>query len=233
MKFDLHIHSCNSYDSFSSIKDVIATAKQRGLTGIAITDHDSYTITKLSEMTTNNGFWIISGAEIKTELGDIIGLFISKPLMSRSSMDLIDEIHAQNGIAVLAHPFKRVPRYPEIVLQKLDAIEALNCRWQNLSWIKDEPRVRDLFSTVKGRTAGSDAHFLFEVGRGYWQTNHLTSLEDLKESLCKAEGHAACVSFSHWPQVLSQGINFCKNPSVKDFARIFYYILRTFNVSSQ
>ena len=40
-RFDLHMHSFFSPDAADSPEDLIAAAKARGLSGIAITDHDN------------------------------------------------------------------------------------------------------------------------------------------------------------------------------------------------
>ncbi len=42
MLFDLHIHSEYSYDSFNKIDNILKVAKERGLSGIAITDHNKF-----------------------------------------------------------------------------------------------------------------------------------------------------------------------------------------------
>jgi len=227
MKFDLHIHSRSSYDSLSSLTDVVAHAKRIGLNGIAITDHNVFTATELMKRQTSDSFLIINGAEVQTEAGDIIALFIHKPLRNKAAASLIEEIHDQNGIAVLAHPFKRIANYPHEILEKLDAIEVVNARWQDLNSMKRDARVNQVLSTVRGRTAGSDAHFIFEIGRAYWETHELNSMEDLKENIRKGDGRAITTSFSNWPQVLSQVIKFSKHPSPREFARIYYYFLRS------
>jgi len=126
MRFDLHVHSRKSYDSFSSVENIIRYAKKRRLKGIAITDHEHFLSDGDIDCHLGDDFWVIKGAEMYTELGDIIGLFLSKPLKSGSSSDLIHEIHDQGGIAILAHPFKRTNHnYPEKILEMIDAVEMM------------------------------------------------------------------------------------------------------------
>ena len=225
MKFDLHTHSYRSFDSLSSIENIIKYAKKRGLNGIAITDHEVLTSDDVMDIAMRNDIWIIKGVEARTEIGDIIGLFLSKGLKSRKALDLLNEIHDQGGIATLPHPFKYMKHmnyYPENVLEKIDAVEVVNARWQNMNLFTNNPKVKDLLSIVKGRSAGSDSHFPFELGRVYWATPHITSQEELKKSICANAGQAISNSYSDWLDELSQCIKFFKAPSLKQLARIVY-----------
>jgi predicted metal-dependent phosphoesterase TrpH len=224
MRFDLHVHTRNSYDSFSSVKNIIKYAKKRRLNGIAITDHEHSVSDEYIDGYLNDDIWIIKGSEICTEIGDIIGLFLSEPLKSRNSVDLIREIHDQNGISILAHPFKRTSySYSEEILNMLDAVEVANARWRDLNLITHNPEVRHLLSLVRGRSAGSDAHFSFEVGRAYLTTPYVTTQEELKKIICSGAGGVVCNHSSEWLDFLSQGIKFLKSPSIKQFLRLIYW----------
>ena len=223
MRFDLHIHSCKSYDSFSSLDNIVECAKKRGLHGVAITDHEHFLSDGDIDCHLDDDFWVIKGAEMYTELGDIIGLFLSKPLKTRNSIDLIHEIHDQGGIAILAHPFKRTNHnYPEKILEMIDAVEIVNARWKDLSLLTHNPKVRHLLSIVRGRSAGSDSHFVFEVGRAYLTIPYVATHEELKKTIRSGVGQAICKCQSEWLDGLSQGVKFLKKPSVKQFLRIIY-----------
>ncbi|WDN87075.1 hypothetical protein BuS5_00043 [Desulfosarcina sp. BuS5] len=226
MKFDLHIHSKYSYDSLSSVDAIIKHARQEGLNGIAITDHNSFDAAfEISSQ--NDNFWVIFGSEIHTEVGDIIGLFISRPLTKHNAVDLIKEIHDQDGIAILAHPFKRMKQYPKNVIDMLDAIEIVNSRWVNLKNYDKKSKTAMLLSTVRGRSAGSDAHFLFEIGRAYLVTPKLSSPCELKKIIREGTGQIHSKIFSSsWLDEASQVVNFIKTPSIYQFGRILFRILR-------
>ncbi|MFC1524387.1 PHP domain-containing protein [Thermodesulfobacteriota bacterium] len=226
MKFDLHIHSSKSYDSFMSVEDIIQAAVRKNISGIAITDHGEFNRDAMQIKSDSNNIIIINGSEIYTEIGDIIGLFLVKPLKSSDAESLIDEIHDQGGIAVLAHPFKRIVNYPNKIIKKLDAVEVINSRWKNLDNYRSDPRVDELLSNVKGRTAGSDAHYLFEIGRAYLSTPKIDSIDDLKKVICNGDGVVHSLHYSAWPDIASQVNKFIKKPSMKQFIRIFYYTLQ-------
>ena len=182
MKFDLHVHSRRSYDSFSSIENILKYAKKRCLNGVAITDHEHFLSDDDINYLQDQNIWVIKGAEMWTEIGDIIGLFLSRPLKCKKPMDLIGEIHDQNGIAILAHPFKRRScSYPEEILCLLDAIEVANGRWKDLRLFSQNQEVNHLLSVVEGRSAGSDSHFAFEVGQTYLTTPYVATQEELKK----------------------------------------------------
>ena len=96
MIFDLHIHSKYSFDSISEPKKIIKVAKNMGLNGVAITDHNT---TKggleAKKINRDHDFLVIVGSEISTEIGDITGLFLSEEIKSRNSMEVIEEIKKQ------------------------------------------------------------------------------------------------------------------------------------------
>jgi hypothetical protein len=226
MKFDLHVHSFNSYDSKASIKSILWHAKNQRLSGIAITDHQSFKPVIVDTKIHEKDLWIISGSEIHTDIGDIIGLFITQPLKSRNSLDLLEEIKDQNGISILAHPFKRMDNYPLKVLDKIDAIEIINSRWKNLMFYENLTRVSSLLSLIKGRSAGSDAHFAFEVGRAHLLTPQIQSHEELKQIIINGSGQAVCQKYSAWLDEMSQGVQFLKDPSFYQLFRILFRIMR-------
>lgn len=162
MLFDLHIHTRFSPDCLSAPEDVLEKAKRRGLNGIAITDHD--TIRGGLETRDRNrdpDFHVIVGSEIKTEAGDVIGLFLKKEISSRIALDVVREIHEQEGLALLPHPFRggRSPR--EDVAEAVDLFEVFNARTRPES----NRRAGELAGRLgKLTVCASDAHFASDVG---------------------------------------------------------------------
>ena len=162
MSFDLHVHTKYSKDSINDPRWIIKIAKKKGLNGVAITDHNTIKggwIAKKESKDTD--IEIILGEEIKTDIGDIIGLWITEEIKSRNWEEVIDEIHSQGGIAVLPHPY-RGHKLIEEVAKRVDVIEVLNARTpKQLNRKAYELAVK----LHKGFSAGSDAHMLFEIGR--------------------------------------------------------------------
>ena len=160
MILDLHVHSCFSYDSLAKPAEIIRAARRKGLNGIAVTDHDTIAGGLEVLQASDGQLVVIVGAEICTDAGDIIGLFLREEIESRHGLDVVDEIHRQGGIAVLPHPFKAHYLSPELI-EAIDVIEAFNARCNpeenrkaaNLALLHHKPIV-----------TGSDAHTCREIG---------------------------------------------------------------------
>jgi len=220
MLFDLHIHSKYSYDSVSKVDDILKVAKERGLSGIAITDHESFDGSL--EACAKAKYWellVIPGMEIATEYGDVIGLFLQEKIASRAYLDVVREIKEQNGIVVLPHPFKRTKNIINMVLQNIDLVEAFNARGESIGNNHCNRRAYDLAVKMNlPMTAGSDAHFLFEIGRGCISIENVSSIEQIRERLLndnrnKILRHPSSLQV----EVLSQIIKGYKTKNIKIF----------------
>lgn len=169
---------------------IVRVARSRGLDGIAITDHG----TLLGALETANyaseDFLVIIGAELALEEGEIIGLFLKEEIRSNTILCAIDEIHEQGGIVVLPHPFKRNDRWDPEILERIDAIEVFNARGEPNKLAAKNSLAKSLAQSYdKSSTAGSDAHFYFEVGRGVTLVSGNLSLDDIK--LAIVEGYTS------------------------------------------
>jgi len=166
--YDLHLHTRFSYDSKTDPIRLLERARAAGCKGVAITDHETAEGALYARrMNPFNDLEIIVGQEVKTEVGDVIGLFIESTLREHTFRELCQEIHGQSGLIVLPHPFKKKSEIDPEVIRAVDCIEIFNAR------IKEEENRKALElceATGKPFTAGSDAHTLGEVGRGYLET---------------------------------------------------------------
>jgi predicted metal-dependent phosphoesterase TrpH len=167
IKIDLHVHSKFSGDSMSKPGDIIKWAKKRGLGGVAIVDHGTIKGGEAaSKINKDADFFVITGAEIKTDRGEVIGYFLNDEIRSKNFSEVVDEMRAQDALISAPHPFdpfrhNRI-KEPEDVAPYLDAVEVFNGRcFFNSSNIKALA-----FSKKHGLavTAGSDAHHPEEIG---------------------------------------------------------------------
>ena len=73
MLVDMHIHEKTfSLDSFLTLEEIVAIAKQRGLDAVCITDHDSMALRDYCEEYSRKiGFPIFVGVEFLSYWGDI------------------------------------------------------------------------------------------------------------------------------------------------------------------
>lgn len=164
MIYDLHIHSIYSKDSFLKPTNIIRIAKKKGLSGIAVTDHHSIKggINTL-KLNNDENFHVIVGSEIKTEYGDIIGLFLNEDIKSPFFIEAIDEIKDQDGLTILAHPYRKGRTIPDDLIAKIDYIEVFNARSPHKANLMALNLAKQFKKPI---SAGSDAHMGFEIGRG-------------------------------------------------------------------
>ena len=161
MRYDLHVHFKYSYDSFTSPEKIIKVAKKRRLDGVAITDHGAIKgEIEAFKMNSDKDFYVVVGTAIKTEYGDVVGLFLNEEIRSRKFEDVIEEMKSQDGLSVLAQPYRQY-KFPEELMESVDRVEGFNAR----SRIEDNEGAYELAMRVKkSMTAGSDVHLSFEMG---------------------------------------------------------------------
>ena len=179
VSLDLHIHSRASADGRMTVREILEAAAAAGLNGVAVTDHDCCFRPDGTEPGT---LLLIPGEEFSTELGHLLGLFLTGPIpFARQEgraleapggvRELIDAIHAQGGLAVLAHPFERDPDAARLepLAPLLDGIEVWNGRANRR--ISDANARAAAFAAAHGLAplAGSDAHLPREIGNGVLQ----------------------------------------------------------------
>ncbi len=162
MNFEFHCHSRYSYDSIASPERILQAAKKKGLDGIAITDHDTIKgVREARSINDDPDFFVISGIEVRTDIGDLIGLFINDEIKSRDCRSVINEIHEQGGLVVLPHPYKGHKNF-DFIIGDVDLIEVFNGR----AGTEANGRAKELADKYcKPMIVGSDAHFLSEIGR--------------------------------------------------------------------
>ncbi len=162
--FDMHMHSRHSFDGVMAPAHIVALARRRGLAGIAVSDHDSLTGgLRARDANRDPDFLVIVGMEVATEVGDILGLFLSRPIVSRRSLDVVAEIHAQGGVAILPHPYAHHKDLTPPLLSQLDGVEIYNGR------DKRDYSAQTMAEFVQpyglATVANSDAHLYWEIGR--------------------------------------------------------------------
>ena len=78
LKADFHMHTIYSRDCDTAPKKLVNQCKAVGLNCIAVTDHNS--IRGALEVKELADFTVIIGEEVKTNQGDIIGLFLEEEI---------------------------------------------------------------------------------------------------------------------------------------------------------
>ena len=162
MLFELHCHSRHS-DGNGLPKEMVEFAMKAGLSGLAITDHDAIEGSLEALDYATEGFRVISGMEVSSSEGHILGLDI-RELIPRdiSAAEVVDRVHAQGGLAVAAHPYDRRRRGVGDLIFKLpfDAVEVVNGHTFS-NWRDPVNACQQAHMPMVG---GSDAHTVDEIG---------------------------------------------------------------------
>jgi predicted metal-dependent phosphoesterase TrpH len=169
---DLHCHTAASFDSLASPSAVVKAAASRGLTHLAITDHDRIEGALQAQAAAPAGLTVIVGEEVRTADGDLIALFLERAVApGRSVRDTIAEVREQGGLVGIPHPFDRHrgsmlkdPRL-EATAQLVDWVEAHNARVVGGSG--NERAAAFALELGLPGVAVSDAHSVMEVGVAY------------------------------------------------------------------
>lgn len=183
--YDLHCHTSISPDSPGKIKNVVSFAKKRGLSGVAITDHNKLYCGPLNI----DGIDIIPGSEVTTKEGShLLCYFIVNEIQKGKTMiDTINDVHKQGGFVVWAHPLRHRKiffEHQEKIIPHLDGIEAGNAMGNPL----DHEILSEICKKmVIGKTAGSDGHIEGQIGMAAIKVTQRISKNNFINSIQEAE----------------------------------------------
>ncbi len=197
MLIDLHTHTYpKSDDSFMSADDLIAQAKNLGLDGVCLTDHDAFwTLDETRALSRRHGLLVLPGTELNTDGGHVLvfGLDryvfgVHKPPFLRGLVD------RQGGVIIAAHPYRRRfleqpaldpdnrrqmlrDAFQDPFFTRCDAVEELNGRGTEAGNRFSNDLAQQLGIPSTG---GSDAHRLHQLGTAATRFHRrITGLEDL------------------------------------------------------
>jgi predicted metal-dependent phosphoesterase TrpH len=174
---DLHMHTTASDGTATPAELLDYVALHRpDLDVIAITDHDVLDSSLwAAEQNGRYPFEIVPGMEVTTRDGHVLAWWVHEPVPAGLSLaETTAAIHAQGGIAVLAHPFEVLiaphtfMRYllrPDVLITSgIDAVEVFNAGafTPGGSWLARLRYDRFLLPAV----GNSDAHMPHLVGTG-------------------------------------------------------------------
>ncbi len=175
-KADLHTHT-NLGDGWIGPQRLVETAKRRGLSVIAVTDHDHVEGARRVEdlLSTQDGpLRMITGVEVSTRHGHLIGLFVTKaPKPMRSAQESIDAIKEQGGLVVVPHPFGRL--VPSLSRRRIDSLLSAEYPIDAIEIYNPSPANASQRAAVLAANkdwglaeiGASDAHFWQHIGAGY------------------------------------------------------------------
>jgi predicted metal-dependent phosphoesterase TrpH len=168
---DLHCHTRASFDSLASPAAVARVASERGLTHLAITDHERLDGALEARAAAPAGLTIIVGEEIRTMAGDLIGLFLERAVPpGLSAVDAVAAVREQGGLVGMPHPFDRMrgsilrDAATASLAPLVDWVEVHNAR---LIGRGNEQASEYASANHLPGVAVSDAHTVMEVGVAY------------------------------------------------------------------
>jgi len=215
----MHTHSKYSPDSMLEPRAIVKRGRKRGLAGVAVTDHNTIKGGLEAKRYETEDFKVIVGSEIMTDRGEIIGLFLNAEVEPGEFEVVTEEIREQGGIVVVPHPFDRIRpglQPSDEDAKFFDCIEGFNSRCLFQSYNK---RAVEFASRHKlPVTAGSDAHFGWEIGNAFIRANADTrSEEELRRDILKNNG-------IEYEGRLSNPLNQCLSKVLKIRRRVGYNI---------
>jgi predicted metal-dependent phosphoesterase TrpH/glycosyltransferase involved in cell wall biosynthesis len=189
---DLHMHTDHSHDCAVPVAELLDYAEGQGLGAIAITDHNVFTgAQKAVELARDRDVIVIPGEEVKTEKGEVIGLFLEEKIERGLPMaDTIAAIREQGGVVYLPHPFDRLHTITDSPtlhrhLPEIDVFEVYNARLLLEGFNDEALRFARKYNLTMG--AGSDAHVLQGVGTGLVRMRAFENAAEFLISLRSAE----------------------------------------------
>lgn len=175
MRLDLHVHTTASPDGMNTPRGVVRAALRRGLSGVAITDHNTNAAVAAVRAAAPVGFIVIAGVEYSTDCGHVLALFcedfaegIPRDGRGRFLLEALRPfVVERGGLLVAAHPLQGRETLPETLLAQVDGLESVNAR----EWSRN-PHSRERVEAIAHArglfvTGGGDAHLPMEIGRAY------------------------------------------------------------------
>ena len=189
---DLHLHTEHSHDCSMPVAEVLDRAEAQGLGAIAVTDHNVFAgAQEAVELARDRALTVIPGEEVKTERGEVIGLFLQEEIARGMTMaETIAAIRDQGGLVYLPHPFDRMhtiadPRTLHRHLAEIDVFEVFNARLLRETFNDEALRFARKYNLLMG--AGSDAHVIPGIGTGLVRMRAFETPEQFLLSLRSAE----------------------------------------------
>lgn len=217
---DLHMHTDHSHDCATPVEVLMATARERGLGAIAVTEHNEISGAQAAAALADEyGVKVILAEEVKTaSQGEVIGLFIERKIERGMTLqETVAEIKRQGGLVYVPHPFDRmhaVPDYEHLleIIEDVDAIEVFNPRVAFSAFNEEAVRFAAKYRIPAG--AGSDAHVAQGLGTARVRMRDFDGPAEFLESLRGGEIITLPTNY-----VYVQALKFLQTKATPDGAR--------------
>jgi len=171
-RVDGHSHTRHSGDCFVPLAELVRLAVARGITHLAVTDHDSCEAARQN----TDRHWpiqVIFGEEVTLDNNaHLLALGIRKEIRSKTLSEALREMRAAGAFIIVPHPYRKdsgilgrsgsdTAETRSLLREFSDAIEVCNSK------LPDDENARAFALArewAKPMIAGSDAHFGYDVG---------------------------------------------------------------------
>jgi predicted metal-dependent phosphoesterase TrpH len=204
VKADLHIHTTYSNDSVITPKQLVFYAKKRGMTAVAVTDHNQ--VDGAQKIAKETDFLIIPGIEVSSMHGHIVGLNVNTLIPRGLSADeTVDRIHEAGGIAIACHPFALMKgSVGKYVSRKFNAVEVINA--SAFPFNRATNKAYQLAEKLKlPKVAGTDAHYGPVIGQAYTLIDAEANVETIAKAIANGRCKPAGTSLSLRMRLENQG----------------------------
>lgn len=201
-----HVHTRRSFDSNLTPQQIVDFARRHKFDAVIVTDHNTHLGSwDCAQVAGDDGPRFPLAAEYKSTSGDMIAVFIFRPIAARDPIGIIDETHAQGGLVILPHPF-RYSRFSREVFERCDLIETFNARTSD----DDNRRAADLARELqKPALAGPDAHLHGELKLAI-NEYHVPGDWDWKRTLLEGQARTRTAKTTVCSVRTSQMIHACR-----------------------
>ena len=166
--FDLHNHTVNSHDGFTTSNELVHACIIKGIDAVAITEHDKECVID-DTLFRKNGIELIPGWECTDNTGaHIIGLFLKgMPPVGEDAFTILQYIKESGGVSVMPHPWKKGSGFMTMngqinLISKFDYIELINGGWSSYDYSKDILKLARTYNLKL--LSSSDSHKACQVG---------------------------------------------------------------------
>jgi predicted metal-dependent phosphoesterase TrpH len=203
---DLHMHTTAS-DGFYPVDQLLDyIAEHSSLSVIAITDHDEIDASLWAYAQRERyPFEVVPGVEVSSRDGHVLALWVERPIAPEMSLaDTVAAIHAQGGIAVLAHPIEFFI-HGQVALRNLSQPQRIIEAGVDAIEVHNGGAIAPFANTLARHTArqiglpmlsNSDAHSTAAVGSGITRFEGHTA-EDLRRAI--STGATQAIDGWRWP----------------------------------
>ena len=174
IRVDCHLHTVRSGDACTKLDELEERVESEGLDVVCITDH--HTIDGAEEALRGDfGVRVIVGEEIRTPVGELIGLFLRERIPYVLPVEeVVNRIRQQGGLVYVPHPYdpvragvRGIPLKQLCERRAVDVIEAFNSKTESDAHNQEAWRTARMYDLPVA--VGSDAHDPPGIGAAWVQ----------------------------------------------------------------